>query len=195
MTEAPEKGGLIRHALGSGLKGLIPGQNQKDAIANWRSTTWHGSKGCGEVTKAGIAWYSDAEAWRAGKPGLIVPWRDAIAVIERGCVDGNRERYDAAWKAFVKHSSTPLPKPWIPAYLLEARRAINALVLRVRSQPTALGQNQSSKARAEGRGRRRTIAGQVPVRQDVSRGMGRFPRRRDGSRAGPRRGPPRCRAV
>ena len=40
-------------------------------------------------------------------------------MIERGCVDGNRERYDAAWKAFVKHSSTPLPEPWIPAYLLE----------------------------------------------------------------------------
>ena len=59
MTEAPEKAGLIRNALGSGLQGLLPGQNHKHAIASWRSTTWHGSKGCGEVTKAGIAWYPD----------------------------------------------------------------------------------------------------------------------------------------
>ena len=121
MTEAPEKAGLIRHVLGSGLQGLLPGQNHKDAIASWCSTTWHGSKGCGEVTKAGFAWYSDTEAWRAGKPGLTIPWRDVIAVVELGCVDGNRERYDAAWKAFVEHSSTFLPEPWIPAYLLEAR--------------------------------------------------------------------------
>jgi hypothetical protein len=78
-------------------------------------------EGLRRVTKVGIAWYSDTEAWRVGKPGLIVPWRDVIAVVERGCVDGNRERYDAAWKAFVEHSSTPLPEPWIPAYLLEAR--------------------------------------------------------------------------
>jgi hypothetical protein len=50
MTEAPEKAGLIRHALGSGLQGLLPGQTHKDAIARWRSTTWHGSKGSGVVT-------------------------------------------------------------------------------------------------------------------------------------------------
>jgi hypothetical protein len=55
MSEVPDKGDLIRHALGSGLHGLLPGQDHKAAIASWRSTTWHGSKGCGEVTKAGIA--------------------------------------------------------------------------------------------------------------------------------------------
>jgi hypothetical protein len=121
MIDVPDKASLIRHALGSGLQGLLPGQHHQAAIPSRTALSWHGSNGCGEVTKAGIAWYPDTEALRANQPGLAIPWRDVIALIERGCVDSNRERYEAAWRAHVEHSGTPLPEPWVPAYLLEAR--------------------------------------------------------------------------
>lgn len=120
--KTPEKAELIRHALGSGLQGLMPGQNNQAAIqARGSNAAWHGSDGSGTVTKAGIAWWAPGRSHNTDKPDLTIPWRDVISVIERGCTGGNRERYEAAWSAWAEHSSAPLPEPWTPAYLLAER--------------------------------------------------------------------------
>jgi hypothetical protein len=82
---------------------------------------WSADYGYGKCDRRGIHWYPALEDQFAENPSLTIPWRDVLDVIKRGSVDGRRERYDDAWKAYVEHGDAPLPVPWTPAYLLAER--------------------------------------------------------------------------
>jgi hypothetical protein len=99
--------------------GLFPGNDNKLAIHQLvGSAQWLDDNGHGRLLKQGIAIYDSLDS---EQPTLLIPWRDVLDVIRRGCTDGRRERYEAAHDAYCENAGRPLPDPWVPAYRISER--------------------------------------------------------------------------
>lgn len=114
LSSISDKGYLIRHAVGSGLQGFLPGQNHQAAIAQRSGGMWADGEGVGTITKAGVCWWPTLNGSRTEKPTYVLPWRDVLDVIRKGSGDGNRERYEEAWQAWADRNEEPLPHPRTP---------------------------------------------------------------------------------
>jgi hypothetical protein len=121
---------IIQGLSGQHLHGFLPGSDNKGAISHAVSSKhgWSGpGSGWGQVGPDGIGvWPCLAgTSTRVGKrrdAALFVTWREVLAVIARGCTDGYRERYEAAyaawgaavneaWKDYKPGQSKPVP--WV----------------------------------------------------------------------------------
>jgi hypothetical protein len=47
--------------------------------------------------------FNSLNAMYGGSPVLVIPWRDVLDVVAKGCTDGRRERYEAAYAAWHEH--------------------------------------------------------------------------------------------
>ena len=96
--------GLAGDEAGPDLAGFLPGEDHAAAIAHavaeageWRAVTWRGA-----VLREGIGvWKARSGNLRTtsrdpGDAELFLTWESVLAVIGRGCRDGNLERYAAA---------------------------------------------------------------------------------------------------
>ena len=91
---------IIRGLSGQHLHDWLPGQDNRAAIAAAVTSRheWSGS-GYARVTGDGIGeWPTVASSYAARRSDavLFVTWAEVLEVVERGCADGHRERYEAA---------------------------------------------------------------------------------------------------
>jgi hypothetical protein len=98
---------IIRGLSGHHLRGFLPGGDNRAAIARAVSSrhVWTGpGQGWGAVTREGIGlWPEDAGFGnrRPSAAALFVPWAAVLERIARGCADGRRKRYEAAYAAWT----------------------------------------------------------------------------------------------
>lgn len=97
---------IIRGLSGHHLHGFLPGQDNQAAITETVSSKhgWSGPLGgwC-QVTRDGIGrWPCGTGMTRGRRPDavLFVAWDEVLGIIARGCEDGHRERYEAAYRAW-----------------------------------------------------------------------------------------------
>ena len=101
-----EKARIILRALsGNHLHGFLPGEDHKRAISSAVTThhEWAGGGEHGRVTKRGIEMFDSLDAMFGGSPVLVIPWRDVLDVVAKGCTDGRREAHEAAFEAWGEH--------------------------------------------------------------------------------------------
>jgi hypothetical protein len=98
---------IIRGLSGQHLYGFLPGNDNRGAISgSVRSKHgWSGpGMGWGQVTPDGIGeWPYLAGTSARARPRdatLFVTWAEVLAVAGRGCADGYREWYEAAYAAW-----------------------------------------------------------------------------------------------
>jgi hypothetical protein len=97
---------IILGLSGEHLRGVLPGNDHKQAIAHAVSAqhAWSGhSIGHGAVTRPGIGLFASCRWQEQTKDRalMFVTWREVIEIVERGCADGRREAYEAAFAAFM----------------------------------------------------------------------------------------------
>ena len=117
-----EKIQIIAGAVTNCIGDLFPGADNARGIKQLKkSHTKIFSEGhCRRAVSAGIGIWHDADVFLDdGPPSEVIPWKEIIDVVQRGCTGGRRERYEAAHEAFCEQANKELPEPWIPAYLLE----------------------------------------------------------------------------
>jgi hypothetical protein len=103
-----EKADLILHALsGEHLHGFLPGNDHKAAISQAASGYhgWGGSGEWGQVTRKGIGLYPDLPSHRDQKNARVfITWAEVFEIVAKGCSDGRRESYEAAYAAWGEHN-------------------------------------------------------------------------------------------
>src|SRR5215218_5599757 len=95
-----QKAALILRALsGEHLHGWLPGNDHQGAISHAAGTMheWVGGGQHGRVTRKGIATYPSLDAMFARTPDHLLPWREVVDIVAKGCSDGRREAYEAAF--------------------------------------------------------------------------------------------------
>jgi hypothetical protein len=97
---------IIQGLNGEHLRGFLPGNDHKQTIAHTVSAqhAWSGhSIGHGAVTHQGIGLYASCRWQEQTKDRalMFVTWREVLEIVERGCADGRREAYEAAFAAFM----------------------------------------------------------------------------------------------
>jgi hypothetical protein len=100
-----ERAALIKQGLnGQHIHGFLPGNDHKAAISQASSsyTGWGGGgQGWGQVSRKGIGSFRDvADMTDPSKAIHLVTWTEVLEVVERGCSDGRREAYEAAYREF-----------------------------------------------------------------------------------------------
>jgi hypothetical protein len=106
-NDARREGKLILRALsGEHLHGFLPGNDQKAAISRAVGThhEWAGGNTYGRVTRRGIETFDSLDAMFGGSHTLVIPWPEMLDIVARGCGDGRREAYEAAfakWKEWA----------------------------------------------------------------------------------------------
>jgi hypothetical protein len=131
---------IIQGLNGEHLHGFLPGNDNKGAISHAVSSKrgWSGPRmGWGQVIPTGVGEWPYATGGRSRKQqdaSLFATWTEVLAVIERGCADGYRERYEAAyaawgaavneaWKDYKPGQSKPVP--WVdPGAINETKAAL-----------------------------------------------------------------------
>jgi len=99
---APDLAAVIRKGLAGHLHGFLPGNDNKTAIARAVSSmlAWCSPGEYGDVTRRGIGvwvYYAHKSRREPADAVLFVTWREVLAVIDAGCADGYRERYEQAY--------------------------------------------------------------------------------------------------
>jgi len=102
----PDLAAVIRRGLVGHLHGFLPGNDNKTAIARAVSSmlAWCSRGEYGDVTRRGIGvwvYYAHKSRRVPADAVLFVTWREVLAVIEAGCADGYRERYEQAYAQYV----------------------------------------------------------------------------------------------
>ena len=102
----PDLAAVIRRGLAGHLHGFLPGNDNKTAIARAVSSmlAWCSRGEYGDVTRRGIGvwvYYAHKSRREPADAVLFVTWREVLAVIEAGCADGYRERYEQAYAQWV----------------------------------------------------------------------------------------------
>jgi hypothetical protein len=116
---------IIQSLGGQHLYGFLPGHNRPAAISRLVASK-HECCGPGfacAVTRDGIGEWATIDAARSGCRGTaltFVTWAEALAMIERGCADGHRERCEAAYRAWrdgvrQAHNGWLPGADWFPA--------------------------------------------------------------------------------
>jgi hypothetical protein len=101
-----EKAALILRALsGEHLHGFLPGEDHKTAVSHAVGThhEWGGGGQHGRVTKRGIETFDSLDAMFAHTASQVIPWREVLDIVAKGCGDGRRERYEAAFAGWSEH--------------------------------------------------------------------------------------------
>ncbi len=123
------RAGLIISGLArADLLEFLPGRRNRNAVTSVAACerTWARQGRWGEVIRQGIGEW----AWGTGGPltrdnaVLFVTWAEVLAVVARGCADGYRERYEAAYRAWREQVSAGAPWYVTPEYLAEAQAAL-----------------------------------------------------------------------
>jgi hypothetical protein len=121
---------IIRGLSGEHLHGFLPGNDNRAAVSHAVASKrgWSGSgSGWGQVGPEGIGeWPHLAGAsarMRRRDAAVFVTWQEVLGVIARGCTDGYRQRYEAAyaaWSAAVDEAWKDYkPGQWAPVPWVE----------------------------------------------------------------------------
>jgi hypothetical protein len=99
---------ILRGLSGEHLHGFLPGNDHKAAIAHAAPGNhgWGPELGdkWGQVTRKGIGIYPQlADARDEKKAVMFVPWRVVLEIVAKGCQDGRREAYEAAYAEWLEH--------------------------------------------------------------------------------------------
>jgi hypothetical protein len=114
-----EKVRIIAHAVGMHFDGLLPGEDNTAAVKSLKGSSELSSQEYRhKLTKRGIEVWEPPE-FGSDAPSYIIRWDEVLDVVAKGCTDGRRERYEEAHRAYIEQAETPIPDPWIPAYLLK----------------------------------------------------------------------------
>lgn len=116
---------IIQSLGGQHLYGLLPGNDRQAAISRLVASKheWCGPGYACAVTQDGIGEWATIDAARGHRRGTaltFVTWADALAIIERGCAGGHRERYETAYRAWCDgvreaHAGWRPGADWFPA--------------------------------------------------------------------------------
>lgn len=110
---------IIRGLSGHHLRDFLPGGDNRGAIARAVSSRheWTGpGTGWGAVTRDGIGLWPREAGYGNRRPSaaaLFVPWARVLELIARGCEDGRRKRYQAAWAAWAAENAAA-QEDWKP---------------------------------------------------------------------------------
>jgi hypothetical protein len=106
MTSDEKAELILRGLSGEHLHGFLPGNDHKPAVSHAASGYhgWGGGGEWGQVTRKGIGLYPDLPSHRDQKNARVfITWAEVFEIVAKGCSDGRREAYEAAYVAWNEH--------------------------------------------------------------------------------------------